>query len=67
MNGSGIPDECECLADINGDGSVDSKDYGQLPAVWGPCEPGCFGDVDFDGNVGIIDFLLLLSQWGPCR
>ncbi len=64
MNGNGLPDECECVADLNGSGSVDIIDFLQLLAVWGPCEPGCFGDVDFDGNVGIVDFLALLAQWG---
>ncbi len=64
-NGNGIPDECECPWDLDGNGSVGILDLLTLLAAWGT-DPG--GPPDFDGNgsVGILDLLTLLANWGPC-
>ena len=65
-NRNGIPDECECPWDLNGNGSVGILDLLALLAVWGT-DAGGPPDFDNDGNVGILDLLTLLGNWGPCR
>ncbi|MHC4083082.1 MAG: dockerin type I domain-containing protein [Planctomycetota bacterium] len=65
FNADGIPDDCQCLSDINGDGVVDVVDFLELLAVWGPC-PGCPADINRDGEVNVVDFLILLADWGAC-
>ncbi|MCH7720510.1 MAG: hypothetical protein IH988_05900 [Planctomycetes bacterium] len=62
-NANGIPDECETVGDLDGDGVVGILDLLILLSDWGPCK-GCPADLDGDGNVGILDLLLLLSNWG---
>ncbi len=64
-NGNGIPDECECMWDLDGGGTVGIPDILALLAAWRP-NPGHPADFDGDGTVGIVDFLLLLANWGPC-
>ena len=64
-NANGIPDECECLADFDLDGSVGILDLLALLAAWGS-NPGGPPDFDADGTVGILDLLTLLANWGPC-
>ncbi len=53
-----------CL-DITGDGIVDTLDFLDLLAAWGP-NPGHPADFDGNGVVDTVDFLALLSAWGPC-
>ena len=65
INDNVIPDECECLADLGGDGEVGPSDLAQLLGNWGPCD-GCPGDLDGDGAIGPFDLALLLGSWGPC-
>ena len=65
VNGNGIPDDCECLPDLDGDGAVGVTDFLLLLAAWGP-NPGHQADLDGDGAVGVTDFLQLLADWGPC-
>jgi hypothetical protein len=60
-----VPDDCECLGDLNGDGEVAVQDFLFLLADWGPCSV-CDHDLDGDGTIGITDFLSLLARWGPC-
>ncbi len=64
VNCNGIPDAEECLADLDGDGSVGILDFLALLDAWG--DPGGPADLDGDGTVGILDFLQLLAAWGPC-
>ena len=68
-NGNGIPDECECPADLDGSGDVGVKDLLFLLGTWGPCpkKGDCSADFDFDGDIGVKDLLFLLGAWGPCR
>jgi len=61
-NHNGIPDECECPADLDGDGDVDTADLLFLLGAWGTPD----GDVDFDGDTDTADLLLLLGSWGEC-
>ena len=65
-NGNGIPDQCECLWDLDGSGSVGATDLLLLLVQWGT-NPGGPPDFDGDGNVGATDLLALLVNWGPCR
>lgn len=63
-NANLIPDECECLYDLDGDGFIGDADLALLVASLGEIGPG-----DFDGNgvVDIGDLALLLEAMGPCR
>ena len=66
-NGNNIPDECDCVCDINQDGVIGIEDLLALLAAWGPCDeecpPTCPADVDFDCVVGITDLVVLLSGY----
>ena len=65
VNGSGIPDECECLADIAlDDGQVNVNDLLILIAVWDTTSPT--GDINYDGIVDVEDLLILIAAWGAC-
>ncbi len=66
VNANGIPDECECLADLSGNGAVDVPDLLLLLATWG-LDPGGPPDFDGDGMVAVPDLLQLLAAWGPCQ
>ncbi|MBX3354413.1 MAG: hypothetical protein KF724_01795 [Phycisphaeraceae bacterium] len=61
----GLPSAC--VADLNGDGTVNALDLAELLGLWGdhtnPCLQG-----DFDGNLTVDakDVALLLGAWGPC-
>jgi hypothetical protein len=68
LNANTIPDECEAIGDLNGDGIVNVRDLLALLGAWGacdePCPPACTGDTNFDCTVNWIDLLTLLSNWG---
>ncbi len=57
-----------CLADINGDGSVNISDFGVLSAAFGsnPASPNWnpAADLNMDGAVNISDFGILSSEFG---
>lgn len=59
----GIPDGCDCFADLSSDGAVDGGDLGLLLGAWDSAGPG---DLDGDGFVGGSDLGLLLGAWGDC-
>jgi hypothetical protein len=59
-----IPDDCECLYDLDGDGFIGDADVAILMANFG--EPGV-GDLDGNGLVDLDDLALLLEAAGPCR
>ena len=69
LDANSIPDDCECLADIENDTFVAVTDLLLLLARWGPCPPvgDCFGDIDNHGTVAVPDLLRLLAAWGPCQ
>jgi hypothetical protein len=52
-----------CPADLDGDGSVNGADLGQLLSAWGSSGPG---DLDGDGSVTGADLGQLLAAWGSC-
>ncbi len=64
-DGNGVPDECECLGDIDGNGSVDVSDLLTIIADWG-CSTVCDGDANADGSVDVADLLAVISSWGDC-
>jgi len=68
-NADGIPDACQCLADINGDGMADGADLGQLLSQWGPVQPNSTSDrcdLNADGRIDGADLGVMLSGWGAC-
>jgi len=68
LNANDIPDECEAIGDLNGDGRINVADLLLLLGAWGPCPdpcpPPCSGDLDGDCRVGVMDLLGLLMNWG---
>jgi hypothetical protein len=60
VNRNGIPDECECVGDLNGDSRVDQADLGILLASFGR-DVG--GDLDGDGDTDQADLGILLASW----
>jgi hypothetical protein len=71
-DGNGIPDECECPADLTGDGIVNGFDLALLLGAWtgavayAPCPPIAPADLNGDCFVNGVDLALLLGSWGPC-
>jgi hypothetical protein len=65
-NTNGVPDGCECLADLNGDGVVQGADLGLMLAAWGSVPAGVAADINRDGAVDGNDLGLMLAGWGPC-
>jgi hypothetical protein len=69
FNGNGVPDYCECLADLYVDGLVNGVDLGAMLAYWGPTNGSAASqraDLNRDGAVDGVDLGYLLSRWGPC-
>jgi hypothetical protein len=66
FNGNGIPDTCECIADIDGNGLVDGGDIALLLTAWGSSGKGLSADIDANGFVNGGDMGVLLSSWGVC-
>ncbi len=62
-NGDRIPDICQCLGDLNFDGTVDSADLVMLLSDW-----DLDSAADFDGSnrVDAADLVTLIGEWGPC-
>lgn len=66
LNGNMIPDECECLADINNSGAVDMADAMLVAAAQGTQCAACAEDVNGDGVVDATDWAIVLNSLGPC-
>ena len=64
-NTNDVPDECECLADLDQDGEVAVSDLLTVIAQWGNDDSG-LGDINHDGTVGVHDVLYALNSWGVC-
>ncbi len=67
LDGNGVPDTCECLADLTGDGSVNGGDLSVVLGFWGT-PPKAFpqADINRDGTVNANDLSIVLGSWGPC-
>lgn len=67
VNGNGIPDTCDCPADINQDGTIDAEDLAAVLFAWGMSGGKAGGaDVDRSGNVEGTDLAAVLAAWGAC-
>jgi hypothetical protein len=66
LDHNGIPDYCECIADLFVDGRVNGADLGVMLSQWGLASASTAGDLNRDGVVNGADLGLLLSNWGPC-
>jgi len=66
FNVNGIPDYCECIADLFVDGRVNGGDLGALLSQWGAATTTTASDLNRDGTVNGADLAYLLSNWGPC-
>ncbi len=66
LNANGIPDECECVADYDGNGGVEGPDVEAFYIDWAASVPRA--DVNFDGGVDGGDVELFFVQWaaGGC-
>ncbi len=65
VNGDGLPDDCQCLPDFNGDEQVAIDDMLQLLAAW-ECVDCPIEDLNGDGIVDIDDLLSIMASWGAC-
>lgn len=63
VNGNGIPDECECIGDLDGDFAVGQGDLGVLLGCYGVPGNDC-GDLTADGETDQSDLGILLAQFG---
>lgn len=63
LDGNGIPDDCECVADLNGDQTVSLSDLGTLLSEFG-CAANCTADLDHDGDVDLSDLGIMLARFG---
>jgi hypothetical protein len=66
-NHDGVPDSCQCLADVVENGVVDGADLAAVLAVWGT-DGGIYprADTNVDGIVDGSDLAVVLSSWGGC-
>lgn len=65
VNRDSIPDECQCIQEISGDGIVNGADLGILLSQWGAIGSAS-ADINHDGIVNGADIGLMLGGWGPC-
>ncbi|MBM3752292.1 MAG: hypothetical protein FJW21_14140 [Acidimicrobiia bacterium] len=65
MNANTVPDECECMGDVDGDGTVNIDDVIAVILAWGDVGPNP-ADLNGDGIVDGSDFGLILSAYGTC-
>ena len=63
-NQDGVPDECQCITDINGDEQTNVTDLLAVIDAWGQTDSPA--DVNGDNDVNIADILLIISAWGAC-
>jgi hypothetical protein len=59
--------DCQCPADLDGDGDTDWRDLCILVHDWDCGPPAeCVGDLDGDGDTDLMDLSNLLTDWGCC-
>jgi hypothetical protein len=65
-NGNGVPNECDCLGDLDGDCDIDLADLARLLASYGMTAGACYpdGDLDGDGDVDLSDLAGVLAVYG---
>ena len=64
-NSNGIPDECECWGDLDGDNDVDLADLARLLSSFGENTGMTYedGDLDCDSDVDYGDLIELLTHY----
>lgn len=68
VNGDSIPDECQCLADLNRDLHVDLADLARLLGAYGAIagdtgyDPAA--DIDASGTISLMDLSIVLASFG---
>jgi hypothetical protein len=67
IDGNGIPDSCDCPADLDLSGSIDAEDLSYILFAWGT-DGGKTpkADINRDGIVDAADLAAILSSWGSC-
>lgn len=69
VNGNEVPDECECIADFDNNGTVDVHDLLFLIGTWGAIstpENPLATDLNGDGVVAVLDLMIAVGDYGPC-
>jgi hypothetical protein len=61
VDGNGIPDNCQCIADFNQDGGVDGSDVEAFFASWEAGDSSA--DLNFDGGVDGGDVDTFFARW----
>jgi hypothetical protein len=66
-NHDGVPDTCQCLADVIENGVIDGADLAAVLTVWGT-NGGIYprADTNADGIVDGNDLATVLAGWGAC-
>jgi len=66
VNADGIPDECQCLRDLDGNGSIGLGDLSALLTNYGTSSGATpeDGDLDGDGDVDLADLSAVLEAFG---
>jgi hypothetical protein len=59
-------DALPCVADLNGDSTVDGADLATLLSAFGQPPGDSSADIDGNGMVDGFDLARLLAAWGPC-
>ena len=67
INVTGTPIN-DCLADVDGSGTVDADDLTSVILTWGCVDPPgpCAADVNGSGAVDADDLTTVIVAWGPC-
>ena len=65
-NMNGIPDQCDCVADMDLDQIVDGYDLNIFLDAWGSSGSNLRPDINLDGHVDGADLNILLGFWGAC-
>jgi len=61
LNGDGIPDSCQCPADVNGDGKLDILDFIAFQELFAANDPAA--DCTADGTLDVLDFICFQAQF----
>ena len=64
VNSNFVPDQCECLGDINLDSAVGSADLALLLNRWGEVDTGA--NLGGSGIIDAVDLTIMLAHWGDC-
>ena len=57
-------DACECLADLDANGTVDQTDLHLGLPLWGSAKS--MADLDFNNQTNVLDYVRICSSQGPC-